>query len=1033
MNHYINSPDESAQDRVRVVGKGRWLVLPALLGTVFLLLMLLSLPSASDALAGGGANCQDTQIVSYTVQVCLQSPVEGETLTGTKAISATAEIISGEDVRVRRVTFYLNGEYLLLDNTGVEGVYHFELPTDHFVDGAYVLSATALMRDGVVSNEVTVGITLNNGVSTPPINNNQFTPYTGRTSAPEQPYVVATTGDGAGSRNEVDDVTDLVIAENPDMFIYLGDVYEKGTYTEFYNWYGTPDRKYGRFRDITNPIIGNHEYEDGEAPGYFFYWDNVPDYYSYDAGGWHFIALNSNTQFDEEEEPGMDIYDETEPGSKQYEWLVDDLENNNALCTIVYFHHPVLSVGRQGDTPRMNDMWQVMADYGVDIVLTGHDHNYQRWEPLDRDLNPNPQGITQFVHGAGGHGVQSFARTDDRVAKGFDSHDEPETLGVLRLELNATGADFSYTNIDGDPALDSGHIPCRETLPDTTPPSRPSNVIAENQNNTHVTLSWDASTSFPLNSTNTSNRHSVDNVAGYTIYRNDVLLATVTNTLRYTDTTILPDYLYLYTIDAFDSVGNHSNPSDPVELMTIPTIMLNPVADAYVRDNQNPGDDDADTPFGHEDEDPERLRTDGNPDTLSYLRFDIPDYSGHVLKATLRIYAEEEGRHGYDLSRVADNSWDEEVITYNNRPSVGEIVGSVEPFSAETWTEIDISSLIDGPGLLSVAMSSTSNTNVDYSSREGTHPPELVLRVFERLHINPVADTYVKEDQSEVNFGTAGIIRTDAYSETNSYLRFDVPTLNSEHISGTLRVYAESGGNQGYTVHDVADNSWDEESTTYNNAPTIGGPIGSVGSFVANSWTEVDVSSTITDSGLHSFALTSTSNTNTRYSSREGNNPPELLLEPMEPVISACGGLMQEAEEGVLSGNFEIDSDSTASNGQYVHVPNGAGNSFNMPDSAHQVEYCFNVETAGTYRIKGGIYADSGRDNSFFVKVDNAPSGGYLWDFPKNTTYQEDYVSNRNGADPVEVVLSAGEHTVTIFLREDGGRLDTLELELVAP
>ncbi len=76
----------------------------------------------------------------------------------------------------------------------------------------------------------------------------------------------------------------------------LGDVYEKGTHTEFFNWYGTPDRFFGRMRNYTNPVIGNHEYENNVAPGYFGYWNQVPDYYSYDAAGWHFIALNSTSQ-----------------------------------------------------------------------------------------------------------------------------------------------------------------------------------------------------------------------------------------------------------------------------------------------------------------------------------------------------------------------------------------------------------------------------------------------------------------------------------------------------------------------------------------------------------------------------------------------------------------------------------------------------------------------------------------------------------------------------------------------------------------
>jgi hypothetical protein len=83
------------------------------------------------------------------------------------------------------------------------------------------------------------------------------------------------------------------------------------------------------------------------------------------------------------------------------------------------------------------------------------------------------------------------------------------------------------------------------------------------------------------------------------------------------------------------------------------------------------------------------------------------------------------------------------------------------------------------------------------------------------------------------------------------------------------------------------------------------------------------------------------------------------------------------------------------------------------------------------YRIKESIYAASGSDDSFWVKVNESPGGGYLWDVLQNTSYQADYVNNRNGADPVEVWMPAGENTVTVYLREDGTRLDRIELELV--
>ncbi|MFZ0610876.1 MAG: MopE-related protein [Desulfobacterales bacterium] len=143
-------------------------------------------------------------------------------------------------------------------------------------------------------------------------------------------------------------------------------------------------------------------------------------------------------------------------------------------------------------------------------------------------------------------------------------------------------------------------------------------------------------------------------------------------------------------------------------------------------------------------------------------------------------------------------------------------------------------------------------------------------------------------------------------------------------------------------------------------------------------------------------------------------------------------GLAKEAEDGNLIGAFEIGSDPAAGGGKYVYVANGAGTRFDGPDETQKVSFTFNLLEAGTYRIKGAVYAANGGDDSFWVKVNGSPAGGYLWDVLQNTGYQEDYVNDRNGADPVEVSLPAGVNTVAVYLREDGTRLKRIELEPVA-
>jgi hypothetical protein len=122
----------------------------------------------------------------------------------------------------------------------------------------------------------------------------------------------------------------------------------------------------------------------------------------------------------------------------------------------------VFSIGPQGDTERMKAIWRLLTDNGVEILLSGHDHDYQRWQPLDANGNPDENGTTQFVVGTGGHGIRAFVSEDDRVVTGVDSTGR---YGALRLELYPDHAEFAFVTIDGT-TRDSGAVLC-----DASPPS----------------------------------------------------------------------------------------------------------------------------------------------------------------------------------------------------------------------------------------------------------------------------------------------------------------------------------------------------------------------------------------------------------------------------------------------------------------------------------------------------------------------------------------------------------------------------------
>lgn len=480
---------------------------------------------------------------SYGVTVCLTDPADDASLTGPVSISATVTV-SGTNPGVQKVVFYLSESYLLTDYSPP---YTFTLPTQRFVDGRKTLEVEAAMRDGFITHRASVEVTFVNGITEPAVNTNTFTPSTGSSQAPGRPFILVAAGDGASGRPDAQSVTDLISSLSPNMFLYLGDVYEKGTSTEFYNWYGTADRYFGRFRSITNPTIGNHENLTPDSVGYLDYWDNVPHYFSFDVAGWHIVSIDSTG-----------VFAQTAPASPQYQWLDQDLSSSSAACSMVFFHHPRWSVGQTGssiDSSRMANLWSLFSQRGVDVVLNGHDHNYQRWHPLNADGDIDPAAPTEFVVGSGGHGIQPFMRTDSRLAAGFDSVAD---FGALQLELNRDGAAFQFINTQGI-TLDSGSVGCSGASADTTSPAAPANLSAISPAANQVDLSWTSST---------------DNlgVTAYEIHRNGSLLTTAGPTAKYTDTTVTGGATYHYYVRARDASGNVSGPSNTATATTPGTV-----------------------------------------------------------------------------------------------------------------------------------------------------------------------------------------------------------------------------------------------------------------------------------------------------------------------------------------------------------------------------------------------------------------------------------------------------------------------------
>jgi hypothetical protein len=222
-------------------------------------------------------------------------------------------------------------------------------------------------------------------------------------------------------------------------------VYEDATAQEFAGCYGPT---WGRHKGRTRPTLGNHEYKISPDP-YFDYFEGTGadsgvagkrglGYYSYDVGAWHVLALNSNLS--------------GHPGSPQAAWVAADLAAHPARCTLAIWHHPLFA-SDSGST-RMRDIWQLLYAAGADVVVSGHEHNYERWPPLTAAGVPdNGKGIREFVVGTGGRSLGGVPPAGAEVfwAGGY---------GVLKLTLRDASFDWQFISEAGQSFADGGSASC---------------------------------------------------------------------------------------------------------------------------------------------------------------------------------------------------------------------------------------------------------------------------------------------------------------------------------------------------------------------------------------------------------------------------------------------------------------------------------------------------------------------------------------------------------------------------------------------
>jgi Calcineurin-like phosphoesterase len=200
-----------------------------------------------------------------------------------------------------------------------------------------------------------------------------------------------------------------------------------------------------------------------------------------------------------------------------------------------------------------------------------------------------------------------------------------------------------------------------------------------------------------------------------------------------------------------------------------------------------------------------------------------------------------------------------------------EVAGSGEPF-------LDVFSIVKG-GAPTPVMSPTVTPTPTNTPTAILTPTPMSTPTNSTLTLTPVADAYVYASQPDTNYGMDVALRTDASPVMRGYLRFNIAALSGSVSRATLWVFANSGNSIGYTVHNIADNSWSEMGITHNNAPPLGSSAGSSGGFGGGTWTSVDVTSLVMGTGQLSLALQTSSSTQISYSSREGANPPQIVIE----------------------------------------------------------------------------------------------------------------------------------------------------------
>jgi hypothetical protein len=269
----------------------------------------------------------------------------------------------------------------------------------------------------------------------------------GRSPTVTYPQIVGA-GDIASCSGSADSATAAILGRTRGTVFTSGDnVYPDGTLSQFRSCYHPT---WGRFKARTRPATGNHDYHTTGAAGFFDYFGSRAGplrrgYYAYNLGTWRIYVLNSN----------CDVVS-CAAGSAQDRWLRANLAAYPRQCVLAIWHHPLFSSGQHGNDPAVKPLWDALYAARAEIVINGHDHNYERFERQTPTGAYSPVGIREFVVGTGGAGLRPFGTIKPHsLVRNATAH------GVLRLTLATRSFGWRFTPVAGHSFTDHGWAPCR--------------------------------------------------------------------------------------------------------------------------------------------------------------------------------------------------------------------------------------------------------------------------------------------------------------------------------------------------------------------------------------------------------------------------------------------------------------------------------------------------------------------------------------------------------------------------------------------